>query len=132
MEPLSILFKPPFLVAFPPRLCEKLQRPLGIIGNGLDAVIVIIGLFCKGAGDSFSLTVEDILYDLIHINGHAQSQAHARVIKGFTPHIIPNVGVAQRESGEMLIRWIVFQPLYLMGLHVIAVHGARIKFHLLR
>ena len=61
-------------------------------------MVIIVGLLHKWAGNLFPLSIEDILYDLVDINGHAQGRADTVVVERFSPHVIADVGVTKGWS----------------------------------
>ena len=61
-------------------------------------MVVIIGLFDKGAGDRLALAVEHVVYDLLCVDGHSQGTAYALIVKGRTAQIVTDIGIAERGA----------------------------------
>ena len=135
---LAVLFKPAVLIGCPTGLGQQFQSPGRIIGGRLNLMIVIIGLFDKGAGDSFPLAGEHVLDNLVHVDGHGQCPAHTDIIEGLSAHVVADVTESKGGVGYTLIARIVLKALNLVGgdpmgrtAAAVDIQGAGIKFHFL-
>ncbi len=70
-------------------------------------MIIVIGLFNKRSCDPFPLAVKHILYDFVHINGHAKCQADSLIIEGFSLHVVADIGITKGKAGKALVLRVV-------------------------
>ena len=56
-------------------------------------MIIKIGLLYKRPGYPFSLVMEDIFYDFIYIDCHAQCPSHPGIIERLSSHVVSDIGI---------------------------------------
>ena len=95
-------------------------------------MVIPVSHFRIRPGHPLSFSVEDILDNLIDVDGHAQRPTHSGRCEKRVPHVVADIGVEITQAGEILELVLIFETGYLMRLDTVIVDGTCIEFHFLR